>query len=946
MTAKQVAAGVVSVLVLGLVVAAVAFGAGEALPKSQLTSGSAWFPTPSQGSIALIDGSTGTRVARVDNVANAGDAITVEQSGSSALVANPNKGTVSEVDGATWKPGAPLQVSQAGDDKLAVHVGGSTAWVVSQGATLVQQLDPASMSTIGLPQSLASPVTDAVVTSEGQLWVTTQNGDLRSFADGEQRTEAKLEGSGHFALALVGDQPVAVDLGSGTASVINTGKGTAGSSACLDVPVDPTPLVGGSTADASWLLAVAPSAGTLVVSDLATGSCKVVALGPTAPSSSPRYGAPVEKGRFVFVPDMVTGEVIVIDPAAPAAQQVKARIPLGLTNTTISLLSKDQHVYFDDVKGEQAGVITDDLHAKITSKTSAGSPDAHTPETAPPSSGGGGGSTVASTVPNGGNGTSGPPTADQSAAGGGTSGPASAKQAGIVPPGPDAPLPPDNGVLADQTATTTTTTTAPPPPGSGSQQNAAAPPPMPDFSITPNPAVTELPVTFKDTTSGTHTVVMWTAQDATPATSTAPTYMPTFATTGSKNVTLTVAGPDGAALTKMRTVMVNSVPKVPDIQGMTPSGASAALASAGLHLGNKTATVDSVLPSGVIVDSNPPAGTAVASGTAVDYRDSTGIGNITTPVGPGTGLNQVMSPGRLAADGQGNIYIADWGNNQVKKLAPNGSISLIAGVQGSGSFGGDGGPATGAHFNGPIAVALDAQGNIYIADELNYRVRRVDHATGIITTVAGNGSSSTSPAAAGNALSTNVHPTDLFIDSGGTVWISARWQHQVLELNPATSTLSILPDPGNQLTDPASLQFDSNGTMYIAEPHANHIVRRDGTQFTVVVGMTGQSGYNGDGMAGLATELHDPDSIRFDGLGNLYFVDWGNNRVRRWSPAADRVATVAGGGTSTADGVPADQAMLRIDNSCCSSGLAFDSNGDLLFSDLTNNKIRRVSITP
>jgi streptogramin lyase len=255
--------------------------------------------------------------------------------------------------------------------------------------------------------------------------------------------------------------------------------------------------------------------------------------------------------------------------------------------------------------------------------------------------------------------------------------------------------------------------------------------------------------------------------------------------------------------------------------------------------------------------------------------------------------------------------------------------------------------AASAHLNSPISVAPDAQGNVYIADELNFRVRRVDHTTGVITTVAGNGSDpGTSPAAAGNALSTSIHPTDLFITSDGTVWISARWQHQVLELNPATGALSILPDPGSELTDPASVQFDSNGVMYIAEPHAHDIVRRDGTQYTVVVGMSGSSGFNGDGRAGLATQLHDPDSIRFDGLGNLYFVDWGNNRVRRWSPAANVVQTVAGGGSSTADGVPADQAMLQIDNPCCSSGLAFDSNGNLWFSDLSNNRIRRISITP
>ncbi len=953
MSVRNVFAGVVTVVVLALVGGLVFVGRGQASPTLHLGSGAAWFPTTRQGSVALIDGATGGRVTRIDGVARANGHFDVEQSGSSALVVDQDAGTVTKVDAATWQLGTPVAVSAGGDNKLAVHAGGGAAWVVSQSGTIVQQLDPAAMTLIGSPQTLPSAISGLAVAGDGRLWVTSQTGELRSYRGGEQVTSAPLPGMGTTALVLVDKQPVVVDLTSSHAQLVDPDRGTLDRSTCLDTPTDPIPSVGGSTSDVSWLLAVAPNAGTLVVSDVSTGTCQAIALGPTATKA--RYGTPVEKDRFVFVPDFLTGQVIAVDPGAPPGQQIRARIDHGLPNAQIALLVHNEHVWFNDPGGDQAGVITDDFHALTTSKADAGSSNGQTPAPVP------------TPTPD-----PAPPTPDNNANPGapdpgaptqGQPDPASAAppgagppQAGIGPPGPDLPAPKDNGHRGGDKAPAApaaaaggggggaTTTTAP---ATGGGPTTTTPPVItPLFTISPNPAITGQPVTLTDASTGEHTVAGWQLPGALPATSKAASVYATYAAPGTYTVTLTINTAAGAKSVS-RPLSVNTLPKVPNLQGLTPTQAKDALDGFGLKLGTRTKTVDSSLPPALIVDSNPAAGAVVPAGTTVDYRDSAGIGIITTVAGP-TSTPAISLPGRLSSDSMGNVFISSQGNNQIQMLSTSGVLSLLAG-NGTPGFAGDGGLATLASLNHPIGTTVDALGNIYIADELNYRVRKIDAQTKVISTVAGNGSSSRNPAVAGDPLATNIWPTDLDVTPDGTLWISARWQKQILKLG-TDGQLSIVPPAvsGPQLVDPASIEFDANSVMYIAEPHGNHILRLDGDHYTVVVGMTGQSGFNGDGLTGAATMLHDPDAIRFDGFGNLYFPDWGNNRIRRWNMATDLVDTVAGGATAGngGDGGLATNAQLQIDNSCCSSGLVFAADGSLLISDLSNNIVRKIWVKP
>ena len=195
----------------------------------------------------------------------------------------------------------------------------------------------------------------------------------------------------------------------------------------------------------------------------------------------------------------------------------------------------------------------------------------------------------------------------------------------------------------------------------------------------------------------------------------------------------------------------------------------------------------------------------------------------------------VSTPWGVALDGQGNLYIADSENHRVLRIDAGGTVTTVAGT-GSAGAGGDGGPATQAALNGPAGVALDGQGNLYIADAYNHRVRRVD-AGGTIATIVGTGSAGTG-------------------GDGG----------------PATQAA---------LNGPTGVALDGQGNLYIADFY-NHRVRRvdAGGTIATVVG-TGSAGAGGVGGPARQAQLLTPSSVTVDGHGDLYVVDTGNRRVLR-----------------------------------------------------------------
>ena len=218
-------------------------------------------------------------------------------------------------------------------------------------------------------------------------------------------------------------------------------------------------------------------------------------------------------------------------------------------------------------------------------------------------------------------------------------------------------------------------------------------------------------------------------------------------------------------------------------------------------------------------------------------------------------------PNGLAFDTSDNLYIADGSNNAIRKVTPGGIISTIAGTGVSG-YSGDSGPATSAQLHGPSGIAVDPNGNVVFGDWVNHVVRMVTPG-GIISTIAGNGTSGYSG------------------DSG-----------------PATSA---------QFQSPSGVAYDGVGNLYVTD-FGQHVVRKvtPGGTITTAVGLAG-GGYSGDGGAATGARLNSPDGITFDTAGNMYISDYGNGVVRMVT-SGGTITTVVGDGNY---GTPATADQLR-----------------------------------
>ena len=265
----------------------------------------------------------------------------------------------------------------------------------------------------------------------------------------------------------------------------------------------------------------------------------------------------------------------------------------------------------------------------------------------------------------------------------------------------------------------------------------------------------------------------------------------------------------------------------------------------------------------------------------------------------------------VAVDSHGNLFVAD-GTTSVRRVSTDGTVTAVAG-NGKGGYSGDGGAATSAQFSNPSGVAVDSDGNLFIADRINYRIRKVS-TSGVVTTVAGNGTGR------------------FFSDC-----TSASFAPPPADDGPATSA---------QLRYPLGVAVDRDGNLFIADAVANRIrkVSPNGIMTTVAgTGLCG--GFSGDGGPAASAQLNGPVAVAVDGNGNLFIAEYGNDRVRRVSPDGI-ITTVAGDGTRgfSGDGGPATGAHLRIDcgNTIC-GGVAVDSHGNLFFADGGNNRVRRIS---
>lgn len=257
--------------------------------------------------------------------------------------------------------------------------------------------------------------------------------------------------------------------------------------------------------------------------------------------------------------------------------------------------------------------------------------------------------------------------------------------------------------------------------------------------------------------------------------------------------------------------------------------------------------------------------------------------------GPATAA-ELWYPQNAAVDKAGNVYIADSRNNRVRMVNTSGIISTFAG-NGTGSFSGDGGPATAAELYGPYGVAIDGAGNIYIADYSNNRVRIVNPA-GIINTFAGNGLTNFS-GDGGPATAAEIGPIAVATDNNGNVYIAdeandrIRMVHisGIINTIAGNGALSFSGDGGlataAEINGPDGVATDLAGNIYIADNQNNRIRMVNSSGIINTLAGSGTGGFSGDGGPASAAELKYPWAIATDASGNLYFADYGNDRIRK-----------------------------------------------------------------
>jgi sugar lactone lactonase YvrE len=422
---------------------------------------------------------------------------------------------------------------------------------------------------------------------------------------------------------------------------------------------------------------------------------------------------------------------------------------------------------------------------------------------------------------------------------------------------------------------------------------------------------------------------------------------------GGPAVSAHLAGPRGLAVDQSGDLFIADGSNN-EIRMVTPAGVISTIAGNGTAGfsgdGGPATSAQLNNPVAVAVDTAGNVFIADQSNNRIRMVNSAGV--ISTVTGSTSGFSgdggpassaQISHPGGIAVDRAGNLFIADTGNNRIR-IVTSGFISTVAGT-GTVGFSGDGGAAASAQFVVPIDVSVDGSGNLFIADQGNYRIREVSSA-GVISSVAGRTDDGGPPASA-----QFYFPNTLVVDGAGNLFIADTDIHRIRKITPAgviatvagNGSLGFSGDGGAataaQLNYPAAIAVDAAGNLFIADTNNERVRKVSPEGIITTVAGNGTSGSNGDGGPARSAQLSEPAGIAVDSAGNLFISDTGGQRIREVN-SAGVIVTVAGNGTKgfSGDGGPAVSAQLA-----GPAGIAVDGAGNLFIADSLNNRIAMVA---
>lgn len=367
-----------------------------------------------------------------------------------------------------------------------------------------------------------------------------------------------------------------------------------------------------------------------------------------------------------------------------------------------------------------------------------------------------------------------------------------------------------------------------------------------------------------------------------------------------------------------------------------------------LHLSNSSATDDVR----VITAANPntsfgqitsaPFSAVASTGSITTVAGSTwafpsGVSPTTAPLGLGADFTGLRVG--VVADALGNVYVADPNNHMIFKIS-GGTFSIVAGTGVEGNFG-DGGPASAARLDFPIAVALSPAGELYFADN-NSVIRKVD-ATGKITTVVGVGFAGYFGDGGPAVIAALSFPEGISFDSTGNLFIADTGNAVIRKVDTSgtitTVAMTTLPVNFSGVCALEDVAAGSAGTLYIADSCDEQVFKLDSSGNLTIAAGNGTAGYSGDGGPAINASLFTPTAITLDSAGNLYIADETNNVVRKVDTSGT-ITTAVGSGRFgfSGDGGPGLLATLAQPGA-----LVFDPSGNLYIADTTNERIRKVN---